>query len=349
MMKDLQTVHFGQTGPLFIAGPCSAESLEQVLTTARQLAAYGIRAFRAGLWKPRTKPGSFEGVGSRGLDWLRLVKDETGMAVGTEVATRAHVLEALDAGLDFLWIGARTSANPFAVQEIADTLAERKAAIPVLVKNPVNPDIDLWIGAMERLYNAGIRKIVAVHRGFSTYNAGLYRNMPLWHIPIELSVRYPNLQIISDPSHIGGRRDLIVPLANEAINLGFQGLIIESHCNPECALSDAAQQLTPAELATILGSLSERTEAGTTETLDMLRRQIDALDSELLDVLNRRMEVSRQIGLYKRERNMPALQSSRFNSVISSRMELGQKMGMSEKFLKSVFHAIHEESLRRQL
>ncbi len=351
-MNDLKHINLGNDDPdkpLVIAGPCSAESREQVLDTARQLAAGGIKIFRAGIWKPRTKPGGFEGVGNIGLEWLNEVKRETGMAVATEVATRNHVEQALEAGVDLLWIGARTSANPFAMQELADALGATGRDVPVLVKNPVNPDIELWIGAIQRLYNAGLRRIGAIHRGFSTYGQQFYRNTPLWHIPLELSIRYPGLQIIHDPSHIGGKRELIAPLAQQALDVGFHGLIIESHINPDCALSDAAQQVTPGRLLEIIHSLELRNHNGSTERLNMLRQQIDAIDNELLEVLNKRMEVSRLIGEYKKEQHMPVLQSSRFSDVIASRRKAGEALGMSAEFMKTMLLAIHEESVRQQI
>lgn len=351
-MEDLQPIVFDGVvpgSPLIIAGPCSAESRGQVIDTARRVADRGIRIFRAGIWKPRTRPGGFEGVGARGLDWLREVRDTTGMRVSTEVAIRAHVEDALAAGVDMLWIGARTSANPFAMQEIADTLAESGTDIPVLVKNPVNPDIELWIGAMQRLYNAGLRRIGAIHRGFSTYGQHIYRNMPLWHIPIELSVRFPNLQIICDPSHIGGKREFIAPLSQQAMDMGFQGLIIESHCDPDCALSDAAQQVMPEVLGNILAALVIRDARQSTENLEVLRQQIDSIDNELLEVLAKRMHVSREIGRYKKEHRMPVLQSSRFNDVVSTRASIGEGMGMSREFMRAVLLAIHEESVRQQI
>ena len=351
-MKDIRPITFGgepDDSPLIIAGPCSAETREQVLTTARELSTAGFTLFRAGIWKPRTRPGGFEGVGAKGLEWLKEVKAETGMRVSTEVATRAHVEEALAAGVDLLWIGARTSANPFAVQEIADTLEEAGVDIPVLVKNPVNPDIELWIGALQRLYNAGLRRLGAIHRGFSTYGKSVYRNAPLWHIPIDLSVRYPDMQIICDPSHMGGRRDLIAPLSQQAMDMGFHGLIVESHCNPDCALSDAAQQVTPEMLGYIIGSIVMRKAGQPTERLKLLREQIDGIDSELVEVLNKRMRISREIGRYKRENRMPVLQSSRFSDVVSSRVKAGEEMGMSREFMKTVLLAIHEESVRQQV
>ena len=229
--------------PMIIAGPCSAESREQVLKTASELAARGVKIFRAGIWKPRTKPGGFEGIGVEGLPWMKQVKQETGMLVATEVATPAHVFEALKAGIDILWVGARTVTNPFAMQELADAL--KGVDIPILVKNPVNPDLELWVGAIERLYNAGLRRLGVIHRGFSSYEKKIYRNAPLWHIPIELRRRYPNLTIFCDPSHIGGKRELVAPISQQALDLNFDGLIIESHCDPDSALSDAAQQVTP--------------------------------------------------------------------------------------------------------
>ncbi|MDR1524049.1 MAG: 3-deoxy-7-phosphoheptulonate synthase, partial [Tannerella sp.] len=260
--------------PLVIAGPCSAETEEQVLSAAKALAAKEIKIFRAGIWKPRTKPGGFEGVGSAGLPWLKRVKEETGMYVSTEVATRDHVFEALKAGIDVLWIGARTSANPFAVQEIADAL--QGVDVPVLIKNPINPDIELWIGAIERIYGAGLRRIGVIHRGFSSYDKKIYRNLPLWHIPIELRRRYPSLPIICDPSHIGGKRELVAPLCQQAMDLNFDGLIIESHCNPDEAWSDASQQITPDVLDYVLNLLVIRDATQTTENLKELRHQIDA-------------------------------------------------------------------------
>ena len=351
-MKDLQPITFpgiDPKKPLIIAGPCSAETEEQTLDTARQLADLGIKIFRAGIWKPRTKPGGFEGVGSQGLKWLKKVKEETGMYVATEVATHQHVTAALAEGIDMIWIGARTSANPFAMQEIADTLKELNADIPVLVKNPVNPDLELWIGAMQRIYNAGIRQLGAIHRGFSTYGKHIYRNMPQWHIPIELRLRFPEMPIICDPSHIGGRRELIAPLSQEAFDMGFDGLIIESHCNPDCAWSDAAQQLTPEILNFILHTLVIRDSKQSTENLTLLRQQIDRIDRELLEVLAKRMQVSRDIGRYKKEHRMSVVQAGRYNDVIRTRLNHGVEMGMGAEFLKTVLLAIHDESVRQQI
>lgn len=351
-MKDLQPITFegvDATKPLIIAGPCSAETEEQVLTTARELASNGIKIFRAGIWKPRTKPGGFEGVGVEGLAWLKKVKEETGMYVGTEVATKQHVDAALEAGIDILWIGARTSANPFAMQEIADALQEAGADVPVLVKNPVNPDLELWIGAMQRIYNAGIRRIGAIHRGFSAYGKHLYRNLPQWHIPIELRRRMPQLPIICDPSHIGGKRELVASLSQQAFDMGFDGLIIESHCDPDCAWSDKSQQVTPDVLNFILNTLVHRDATQSTESLGLLRQQIDGIDNELLEVLNKRMRISREIGQFKKEHRMPVLQAGRYDDIMQSRVKLAEEMGMSGDFMRKVLSAIHEESVRQQI
>lgn len=351
-MEDLQPITLegiDPQKPLLIAGPCSAETEDQVIQTATELAANGVKIFRAGIWKPRTKPGGFEGVGAEGLQWLKKVKELTGMYTSTEVATKQHVEAALEAGVNLLWIGARTSANPFAMQEIADALQEAGADVPVLIKNPVNPDLELWIGAMQRIYNAGIKRIGAIHRGFSAYGKHLYRNLPQWHIPIELRRRMPNLPIICDPSHIGGKRELVAPISQQALDMGFDGLIIESHCDPDCAWSDKSQQVTPDVLNFIVNTLVLRDESHTTESLTLLRQQIDTLDNELLEVLNKRMRVSREIGQYKKEHRMPVLQAGRYDDIIQSRVKLAMEMGMSSDFMKSVLAAIHEESVRQQI
>lgn len=332
--------------PLVIAGPCSAETEEQVMETARRLAARGIKIFRAGIWKPRTKPGGFEGIGVKGLFWLKRVHKELGMYTAVEVATPYHVREALAHDVDILWIGARTSANPFAVQEIADAL--EGVDIPVFIKNPINPDLDLWIGAIERIHNAGIRRIAAIHRGFSTYDKKIYRNVPHWHIPIELHRQIPNLPIICDPSHIGGKRELIAPLCQQALDLNFDGLIIESHCNPDKAWSDAFQQVTPEVLDLILNSLVIRNMTQSTENLTALRRQIDELDNSLLELLARRMRVSEEIGTYKKEHNMSILQEQRYDEILRNRIGQAEQMGMDGEFMKTVLVAIHEESIRHQ-
>lgn len=333
--------------PMVIAGPCSAETEEQVMNTARQLAADGIKIMRAGIWKPRTKPGGFEGVGSDGLLWLKKVKQETGMYVSTEVATQKHVYEALKFGVDLLWIGARTTANPFAVQEIAEAL--KGVDIPVLVKNPVNPDLELWIGALERLSNVGITRLGAIHRGFSSYDKKIYRNLPQWHIPIELKRRYPDLPIICDPSHIGGKRDLIQPLSQQAMDVNFDGLIIETHCNPDEAWSDASQQVTPAVLKEILANLIIRDAHQTTEDLSHLRKQIDEIDEQLLELLAKRMRVSREIGTFKKEHNMTIVQTERYDEILHKRINQADEMGMNPEFMRVVLEAIHEESVRQQV
>ncbi len=333
--------------PLIIAGPCSAETEEQVLEPAKKLAGIGIKIFRAGIWKPRTKPGGFEGVGTIGLPWLKRVKEETCMYVATEVANQYHVFEALKYGIDILWIGARTSANPFSMQEIANAL--KGVNIPVLIKNPVNPDIELWIGGIERIYNDGIRKIGVIHRGFSAYDKRIYRNLPQWHIPIELRRRFPNLPILCDPSHIGGKRDLIAPLCQQAMDLGFDGLIIESHCNPDAAWSDASQQVTPEVLTYILDMLIIRETSQSTENLKELRRQIDDLDNQLLDLLSKRMRISREIGRYKKEHDMPILQTARYDEILNRRVNQAQDLEMDGEFMKVIYAAIHEESIRQQM
>lgn len=333
--------------PMVIAGPCSAETEEQVMDTAKQLAANGIKIMRAGIWKPRTKPGGFEGVGSEGLAWLKKVKQETGMYVSTEVATQKHVYEALKYGVDMLWIGARTTANPFAVQEIAEAL--QGVDIPVLVKNPVNPDLELWIGALERLSKVGLTKLGAIHRGFSSFDKTIYRNIPQWHIPIELKRRYPDLPIICDPSHIGGKRDLIQPLSQQAMDLNFEGLIIETHCNPECAWSDAAQQVTPDRLKEILNNLVIRDGKQSTEDLSDLRKQIDEFDDQLLSLLAKRMRVSKEIGTFKKEHDMTIVQTDRYDEILTKRIAQATEMKMNPEFMRVVLEAIHEESVRVQL
>ena len=333
--------------PLVISGPCSAETEEQVMTTARALHKACVKIFRAGVWKPRTKPGGFEGLGVEAFPWLNRVKEELGMYVAVEVANAKHVKEALEHRVDIIWIGARTTANPFSVQEIADAL--EGTDIPVLIKNPVNPDVDLWIGAIERIHKAGIRRIGAIHRGFSSADKKIYRNLPQWHIPIELHRQLPNLPLICDPSHIGGKRELIAPISQQAMDLNFEGLIIETHCNPDKAWSDASQQVTPEVLELILDNLVIREMHQTTESLTALRRQIDGLDNDLLELLAKRMRVSQEIGTYKKEHNMPILQAQRYDEILKDRIAQAEKMGMSSEFMKTVLMAIHEESIRQQM
>lgn len=333
--------------PLVIAGPCSAETEEQVMTTARQLAEKGCHNFRAGIWKPRTKPGGFEGKGEEALPWLQRVKKETGMLVSTEVAKPEHVELCLKYGIDILWIGARTTANPFAMQDLADAL--KGTDIPVFVKNPVNPDLELWIGAMERINQAGIKRMAAIHRGFSSFDKKIYRNLPMWQIPMELHRRIPNLPIICDPSHIGGRRELIAPLCQQAMDLGFDGLIVESHCSPDEAWSDAKQQVTPEVLDYILSLLIVRDEHVTTEGINMLRKQVDELDNELMNLLSKRMRVCREIGQYKKEHNMTVFQANRYSEILDKRGAQGSLLGMSPEFIAQVFESVHEESVRQQM
>lgn len=333
--------------PIVITGPCSAETEEQVMNTATQLAAKGYHIFRAGVWKPRTKPGGFEGHGEKALPWMQRVKAETGMLTATEVATPEHVELCLKYGIDVLWVGARTSANPFAMQALADSL--RGVDVPVLVKNPVNPDIELWIGALERINQAGITRLGAIHRGFSTYDKNIYRNLPQWQIPIELRRRIPGLPIICDPSHIGGTRELVAPLCQQAMDLGFDGLIIESHCSPDKAWSDAKQQVTPSVLDYILSLIVVRDCSVSTEGIHALRGQIDEIDNQLMELLAKRMRVCREIGQYKKEHNMTVLQTSRYNEILDKRGAQGALCGMSPRFVKSVFEEIHEESVRQQM
>lgn len=336
--------------PLIIAGPCSAESEQQLFETAKALKNGGVNVLRAGIWKPRTRPNCFEGVGSDGLGWMRRVQRELRMKTSTEVANVKHVYEALKAGVDLLWIGARTTANPFAMQEIADAL--KGTDIPVLVKNPVNPDVELWIGALERLNLAGLKKIGIIHRGFSTYTKAKYRNTPQWQIPIEIKHRYKDIVMICDPSHISGKREYIQEVSQQAMDLGFDGLIIESHICPEIALSDAAQQVTPSFLSEILSRLiirnidSENMEYK--ENIDELRARIDELDDELLQILASRMSVSAEIGKYKKQNNITILQPGRWDKILEKVFQKGKEKGLNEEFLEKVFKAIHQASIDRQ-
>lgn len=346
-IKKLVLPNVSNDRPIVIAGPCSAESRDQVLRTAQELSSYGVKIFRAGIWKPRTKPGGFEGMGTVALPWLKEVKEKYGMLVSTEVANREHVFEAVKAGIDILWIGARTAANPFAMQDIADAL--RGTNIPVLVKNPVNPDLELWCGAIERLVNAGITNVGVIHRGFSTYDKKLYRNLPIWHIPIELRRRYPQITMFCDPSHIGGKRELIAPISQQAMELKFDGLMIESHCSPDDALSDAAQQITPSVLDFTIKMLVVRDNANTTENISVLRQQIDEVDEQLLTLLAKRARISAEIGTYKKENKMPVLQPGRYQEILEARAEKGVRMELDHDFVLAIMKLIHEESVRIQL
>lgn len=337
--------------PLAVCGPCSAETPEQLMGTARKLAEMGrTDIFRAGIWKPRTRPDSFEGVGKEGLKWLREVKRETGLPVATEVANSVHVNDALKFGVDILWIGARTSANPFAMQEIADALSGVDAT--VMIKNPVNPDLNLWIGAIERIAKAGIEKIAAIHRGFSAYEHTIYRNQPKWLLPVELKRAIPTLPLICDPSHMGGSRDLLQEISQKAMDLNYDGLMIESHIDPENALSDKDQQVTPDELKSLLDRLVLRNRHFNGDehdtTLYELRSQIDLYDDQLLDLLELRMDVAQTIGRYKNEKNMTILQNSRWEEVMSRAVCKGSCKGLSEEFIENMFKAVHQESINHQ-
>ena len=350
-LQQIQPLRFqgvDDGAPIVIAGPCGAETEQQTLDTARALSGIGVKVFRAGIWKPRTMPGGFEGVGNNGLPWMQAVKRETGMAVATEVATVEHVHAALDAGIDILWVGARTTANPFAMQDIADVLNGHDD-VTVLVKNPLNPDLDLWLGALQRLCNAGLTRIGAVHRGFSLAGTHIYRNDPQWHIPFELRRHAPHMTILCDPSHIGGKRDYVEHLSQLALDMGFDGLMIECHCDPDNALSDSAQQITPDALKTILDRLVIRSSRPIEDELALLRQQIDDCDHELLAVLARRMSVSREIGRFKKARNLRVVQPARYQEVIKARLEEAAHLGLQEEFTQVVMQAIHEESVRQQL
>lgn len=352
--------------PVVIAGPCSAESCGQVLDTARQLKDIGVDVFRAGVWKPRTHPGCFEGCGAKALEWLAEVrKCESGsladgagyFPVSTEVASPEHLRQALDAGIDILWLGARTTTNPFAVQAIADAAVEwcrergvRLDSLRFLVKNPATQDLELWIGAIQRLYNAGVRRITAIHRGFSVYGDSFYRNSPQWQIPMELRRRVGrSLQLLCDPSHIGGRRDLVEPIARQALERGFDGLIIEVHPLPDTALSDSAQQITPAQLREILSSLQIPHESDGDRHLEELRRQIDSIDDELMGVLARRMAISREIGQLKQMHSLSVVQPDRYRELIERRVSEASAIGVSPDFIRELLSVIHEESVRQQL
>jgi chorismate mutase len=340
-----------QKRPLIISGPCSAETEEQVVNTATRLAATGkVDILRAGIWKPRTRPGSFEGIGTKGLPWLQAAKKASGLPVAVEIATAKQVEDALHFGVDVLWIGARTTVNPFSVQDVADAL--RGVDVPVLIKNPINPDIELWIGAMERVQKAGIKNVGLIHRGFSSYGNTEYRNAPMWHLAIEMKRRYPGVMMINDPSHICGNRTNLLDVAQTAIDLDFDGLIIESHIDPDNAWSDAKQQITPERLGELVGSIIWRREDVASEeyhaALEKLRQQINNLDDELMQVLSQRMKVAEKIGQYKKDNNITILQTNRWNSILERAFAKGEKQGLSKEFVTKYFDAVHMESINHQ-
>jgi len=350
--KELRTWldDFHLNHPLVIAGPCSAETEDQVLKIAHELKNSDVSIFRAGIWKPRTRPGGFEGVGEIGLKWLQKAKAETGLLMATEVATAAHVKLALEHDIDVLWIGARTTVNPFAVQEIADALQGTDKI--VLLKNPVNPDLSLWIGGLERLYNANIKKLGVIHRGFSTYEKTKYRNNPEWQIAIDLQNRFPDLPLICDPSHITGKRDMIQEVSQQALDLNYDGLIIETHIDPDNAWSDAAQQVTPATLKQMFINLRVRKisddESEYNQKMAKLRMQIDEFDGKLLEILGNRMKVADKIGLLKKEKNVAILQNQRWNEILGKMILEGEEKGLSNEFVMHLFKAIHQESITHQ-
>jgi chorismate mutase len=334
-----------------ISGPCSAETEEQVVQTANRLAATGkVDILRAGIWKPRTRPGSFEGIGTKGLPWLQRAKKESGLPVAIEVATGKQVEDALHFDVDVLWIGARTTVNPFSVQEVADAL--RGVDIPVLIKNPINPDLELWVGAVERVAKAGIRNIGLIHRGFSSYGNTEYRNAPMWHLAIEMKRRNPGMLLINDPSHISGRRDILQDVAQKAIDLDFDGLIMESHIDPDNAWSDAKQQVTPEKLGEIIGSIIWRKEDINSEemhaAMEKLRTQINQLDDELMQLLGQRMKIADKIGQYKKDNNITILQTNRWNSILERAYVKGEQLGLSKEFITKYFDAVHMESINHQ-
>jgi chorismate mutase len=337
--------------PLIISGPCSAETEEQVIETIQRLSATGkVDMVRAGIWKPRTRPGSFEGIGTKGLPWLQQAKKLTGLPVMVEVATAKQVEDALHFDVDVLWIGARTTVNPFSVQEVADAL--RGVDVPVLIKNPINPDLELWTGAVERVAKAGVKQIGLIHRGFSSYGNTEYRNAPMWHLAIEMKLRNPEMMMINDPSHICGRRDILLEVAQKAIDLDYDGLMIEAHIDPDNAWSDAKQQVTPEKLAELLDAIIWRKEDINSEeyhaALEKLRQQINHLDDELMQILGQRMRVAEKIGEYKKNNNITILQTNRWNEIILRAFNKGEKLGLSKEFITKYFDAVHMESINHQ-
>jgi chorismate mutase len=337
--------------PLIISGPCSAETEEQVIETAIRLAATGkVDMLRAGIWKPRTRPGTFEGVGTKGLPWMQKARELTGLPVTVEVATGKQVEDALHFGVDVLWIGARTTVNPFSVQEVADVL--RGVDIPVLIKNPINPDLELWLGAVERVAKSGITKIGLIHRGFSSYGNTEYRNAPMWHLAIEMKRRNPGMMMINDPSHICGNRHMLQDVAQKAIDLDYDGLIIESHIDPDKAWSDAKQQITPERLSEMLSAIHWRREDVASEeyhaALEALRQQINNLDDELMQILGQRIKIAEKIGQYKKDNNITILQTNRWNEILERAFAKGEKLGLSKEFITKYFDAVHMESINHQ-
>lgn len=336
--------------PFLISGPCSAETEEQVIQTCTQIAHLGVHLLRAGIWKPRTRPGSFEGLGEKALPWLKKASELTGLPTCCEVATGQHVETALKYGVHVLWIGARTTVNPFAVQEIAD--AVKGVDVPIMVKNPVNPDLELWIGAIERISHAGVEKIAAIHRGFSVYNSPKYRNQPQWEIPIELRRRIPNLEVICDPSHISGTRTWLYEIAQQALDLNFDGLMLESHISPDTAWSDALQQVTPEGLQNILTQLTPRqldtNNSDYLNHINQFRDVIDQLDAQTLELLSKRMDIVRKIGIYKKENNIAVLQLDRWANIRNSCLQKAADYNLSLEFVETIINTIHKESIRQQ-
>ncbi len=335
--------------PIIIAGPCSAENEKQVLETAKQLDKINkVKIFRAGIWKPRTRPGSFEGKGEEALKWLQKVKSETNLKTCVEVASPEHTKLAIKYGVDILWIGARTVANPFAIQAVADTL--KNYDIPVMIKNPINPDIELWQGAIERINRAGINRIAAIHRGFYPFEKTNLRNIPKWEIPIELKTRFNNLPIIGDPSHISGTTEYIKDISQKGLDLNFDGLMIETHINPKEALSDAKQQLTPSELNSLISKLHFRANntVNNIAEIELLREQIDSVDNQMLELLAKRMDIIENIGNYKKENEIPVFQLRRWEEIINTRKKFGEGLGLNKEFIKKILQLIHKESIMRQ-
>lgn len=337
--------------PLIIAGPCSAESQEQVLSTAQEIAKLGnVDVIRAGVWKPRSRPGTFQGAGSPALEWLIEARKATGIPIIIEVATPQHLETALKYDIDMFWVGARTSSNPFSIDELASAMAGVNK--PVLIKNPIHPDLELWIGSIERFEKAGVKKLGAIHRGFSPFQKSIYRNVPKWEVPIDLKTYIPNLPIICDPSHIAGNPNLIQEVSQKALDLSMDGLMIETHINPKAALSDAFQQITPEKLGKILSNLSYRNVLPTTnefiDILERLREKIDSIDSQLLELLSQRMEIVKRIGEYKLDNNVAIIQLRRWETLIKSRVELGNRLGLDETYVKDLLRLVHNESIRKQ-